>query len=105
MAGCDTKSLRCSGRKTPIRVQDRFLPLRASSVTRGCEARGQAQGRPEPSGLTGRGKGGTGERESTWDEAPLFVQLPEAMVNPDGNSGLMGGEILAFSPSDTQAPE
>jgi len=55
--------------------------------------------------LTGRGKGGTGERESTWDEAPLFVQLPEAMVNPDGNSGLMGGEILAFSPSDTQAPE
>jgi hypothetical protein len=33
------------------------------------------------------------------------MQLPEAMVNPDGNNGLTGGETRSFSPSDTQAPE
>ena len=54
----------CRGKATPRRVSKAgSQSLRASPVTVGCEAGGNAQGASEPSGQTRPGKAWTGERE------------------------------------------
>jgi hypothetical protein len=61
---CDTKTLERSDLK---QIQDSVQPCRhpahAELVTTPCEAAGNVQGKPEPSGRTGLGEGRTGERE------------------------------------------
>jgi hypothetical protein len=61
---CDTKSLERSDLKTDTGQCSSWRhPAHAGLLTARCEAAGNVQGEPKPSGRTGLGEGRTGERE------------------------------------------
>src|SRR5215211_2350365 len=79
---CDTKSLERSDLKTDTGQCSSCRHLaHAGLVTARCEAAGNVQGEPEPSGRTGLGEGRTGERERISAQASLPPGHQRILVN------------------------